>query len=359
APAAPFATRGPIRTPISSLVAVRGQEDNIVTGIGLVDGLAGTGDSGDLAKQLLQNMMLTQNIKVELSALNSKNIAVVRVEAEIAAGLKPGRRIPVRVSTIGDATSLEGGTLVMTELTDIFGTTSYATAAGPVNVGGFSAGGDGASATKNHVTVGTIPGGGKIEREVPTQVVSDHGYVYLDARAGQDTFGNIVRISEAVNGLYPTAASALPDGKTVRVKIPDDLAEGDHVAYVDSILRQEVISDDVARVIVNTRTGVIIIGGGVRLRAGAIAHGNLTVTIAETPEASQPGPLSNGSTEVLPRTTLDVEEENNGLVLVPGAVTLNEVVEVLNVMGTTPRDLISILEAMAQGGLLVADIRRM
>ena len=292
APAAPFATQGPIRTPISSLVAVRGQEDNIVTGIGLVDGLAGTGDSGDLAKQLLQNMMLTQNIKVELSALNSKNIAVVRVEAEIAAGLKPGRRIPVRVSTIGDATSLEGGTLVMTELTDIFGTTSYATAAGPVNVGGFSAGGDGASATKNHVTVGTIPGGGKIEREVPTQVVSDHGYVYLDARAGQDTFGNIVRISEAVNGLYPTAASALPDGKTVRVKIPDDLAEGDHVAYVDSILRQEVISDDVARVIVNTRTGVIIIGGGVRLRAGDRVHGwldlegNLTIRRCYPPESA-------------------------------------------------------------------------
>ncbi len=359
APAAPFASRGPIRSPISSLVAVRGQEDNIVAGIGLVDGLAGTGDSGDLAKQLLQNMMLTQNIKVELAALNSKNIAVVRFEAEIAAGLKPGRRVSVRVSTIGDATSLEGGTLVMTELTDIFGTTSYATAAGPVNVGGFSATGDGASAIKNHVTVGTIPGGGKVEREVPTQVVSDHGYVYLDARVGQDTFGNIVRISEAVNGLYPEAAKALPDGKTVRVQVPADLAEGDYVAYVASILSQEVVSDDVARVIVNERTGVIIIGGGVRLRPGAIAQGNLTVTIAETPEASQPGPLSNGTTELLPRTTLDVEEENNGLVLVPGAVTLNEVVEVLNVMGTTPRDLISILEAMAQGGLLVADIRRM
>jgi flagellar P-ring protein precursor FlgI len=358
-PAAPYATRGPIRTPIARLVAVRGQEDNVVTGIGLVDGLAGTGDTGDLAKQLLQNMMLTQNIKVDLAALNSKNIAVVRVEAEIAAGMKPGRKISVRVSAIGDAISLEGGTLSMTELTDIFGITSYATAAGPVNVGGFSASGDGASVKKNHVTVGTIAGGGKVEREIPTQIVSEHGYIYLDARAGQDTFGNIVRISESVNKLYPDAAIAMSDGKTVRVRVPADLAERDYVAYVDSILVQEVVSDDVARIIINERTGVIIIGGAVRLRPGAIAHGNLTVTIAETPEASQPGPLSSGTTVVLPRTSLDVEEENNGLVLVPGAVTLNEVVEVLNVMGTTPRDLINILEAMAQGGLLVADIRRM
>jgi flagellar P-ring protein precursor FlgI len=265
----------------------------------------------------------------------------------------------VTVSAIGDATSLQGGLLTLTELSDITGRFVYATASGPVTVGGFQASGEGATATKNHVTVGTLPEGGKVEREVPTTIVSDHGFIYLDARLGQDSLGNIVRVTDAINDLYPQAASAMPDGKTVKVEVPTDLPESAHAAYLHSILRQEIESENLARVIVNERTGVIVMGGDVRLRPGAIAQGGLTVTIAESPEVSQPGPLSAGTTRVLPRTALNVEEENNALVMVPGAVTLQEVVDVLNVLGTTPRDLIGILQAMSQGGLLVAEIRRM
>jgi flagellar P-ring protein precursor FlgI len=154
-------------------------------------------------------------------------------------------------------------------------------------------------------------------------------------------------------------AEAETDGKTVRVRMPHDLPERDHVAYLSSILDLEVESDDLARVIVNERSGVIVMGGSVRLRPGAVAHGNLTVTIAETAEASQPGPLSAGTTQRLDRSDVAIEEEDGALVLVPGAATLSEVVEVLNVLGATPRDLISILEAMSQGGLLVAEIRRL
>lgn len=350
---------GRLSLPIGSVVAVRGQEDNTVLGIGLVTGLAGTGDSIEAAKRLLSNLLLTRNINVDLGSLSSKNIAIVQVEASLTAGIKPGRRVDVTVSTIGDATSLQGGMLSLTELTDITGRTVYATANGPVTVGGFQASGEGASATKNHVTVGTLPEGGKVEREVPTSIVSDHGFIYLDARSGQDSLGNLVRITAAINELYPRAAVAMPDGKTVKVEVPGDLPDTAHVAYLHSILRQEIESENLARVIVNERTGVIVMGGDVRLRPGAIAQGGLTVTIAESPQASQPGPLSQGATQVLPRTTLNVEEENNALVMIPGAVTLQEVVEVLNVLGTTPRDLIGILQAMSQGGLLVAEIRRM
>lgn len=350
---------GRIPSPIGSLVAVRGTEENVVWGIGIVDGLAGTGDSGGLALQLLQNVLLNQNLTVDQGDLSSGNIAVVRVEAELPAGVKPGRRIDVRVSSIGDATSLVGGNLVMTELTDITGNVVYATAAGPVSTGGFTAGGEAATTTKNHNTVALLSKGGKIEREVPTRLVSEHGYLYLDARLGQDTLGNMVNIAEAINALYPGLAETLPDGKTVRVEVPVDLPDTQHVAFLDTIMKLEVESDNMARVVINERTGVIVMGGDVRLRPGVVGHGNLVVTIAETPQTSQPGPLSQGQTQNLDRTEVGVQEDNNGLVMVPGAVTLQEVVDVLNVLGATPRDMISILTAMSDSGLLVAEIRRM
>ena len=345
--------------PVGGIAAVRGQEENPVFGIGLVTGLSGTGDSTEVTRRLLANLLLTRDIKVEPQDLSSKNVAVVQVEALLPAGLEPGRRIDVTVSAIGDAKSLEGGTLSFTELADVAGRVVYATAAGPITVGGFQAEGAAATAKKNHVTVATLPSGGKVEREVPTRIVGDHGFLYLDLRAGEDSFGNAVRVVEAVERLYPGAADASADGKSIRVRVPPDLPEAGHVAYLHSILGLEIESESVARVVVNERTGVIVMGGDVRLRPGAIAVGGLTVTIAETPEASQPGPLSQGTTQVLPRTDVAVEERNDPLVLVPGAVTLQEVVDVLNVLGATPRDLISVLQAMGQGGLLVAEIRRM
>ncbi|MBK7642610.1 MAG: flagellar basal body P-ring protein FlgI [Planctomycetes bacterium] len=350
---------GRMTTPIGSLISVRGQEDNVVLGIGLVTGLAGTGDSITAAKQLLANLLLTRNIKVDQQALATKNIAVVQVEAILPAGIKPGQRVDVTVSAIGDCSSLQGGALTFTELTEVTGRVVYATASGPVTVGGFNAGGQGASAKKNHTTVGTLPEGGKVEREVPTALASEHGWMYLDMRSGQDSLTNVVRIVQSVNAFLPGCAEALPDGKTVKLQVPEGLPVSEHVAFLNKILHQEVESEAVARVIINERTGVIVMGGDVRLRSGAIAQGGLTVTIAETPQTSQPGPLSNGTTTTNPRTDLKTNEENKALVFVPQAVTLQEVVDVLNVLGATPRDLISILQAMAQGGMLVAEIRRM
>lgn len=357
----PNTTRAPrsLAMPIGSVTTVRGQEDNTVMGIGLVTGLAGTGDSIEASRQLLANLLLTRNIKVDLQQISSKNVAIVQVEAVLPAGIKPGQKVDVTVSAIGDSTSLQGGSLTLTELTEITGRIVYATASGPVTIGGFSAEGQGASAKKNHTTVGTLPQGGKCEREVPTRLASEHSFVYLDLRSGQESLANVVHVVEAINAMFPKAAEALPDGRSIKVKVPTDLPESQHVAYVNAILQKQIETEDLARVIVNERSGVIVMGGNVRLRPGAIAQGSITVTIAETPQVSQPGPLSNGQTKTVPRTDLNVNEENKPLVLVPGAATLQEVVDVLNVLGTTPRDLISILQAMQQGGMLVAEIRRM
>lgn len=346
-------------TRLDAIVAVRGMEENTVSGIGIVTGLAGTGDSAEAARRLLANLLYTRNIRLDAQQLSSKNLAVVAVEAQIPAGVEPGRRLDATISAIGDSASLQGGILAMCELTDLSGMVVYATASGPVSVGGFAEGGEGASAKKNHTTTATLVQGAKIEREVPTSIVNEQGFVHLDLLPGRDSFANCARVVEAINTLYPQSAEAAFDGKSVRVALPLDLAPSQGAMFLDTVLRREIQSDDRPRVLVNERTGVIVMGGDVRLRPGAIAQGSLTVTIAETPVASQPGPFSGGTTQVLPRTDVNVEEEDNALVAIPSAATLQEVVDVLNVLGTTPRDLIGILQAMSQAGLLEAEIRRM
>ncbi|MCA9001873.1 MAG: flagellar basal body P-ring protein FlgI [Planctomycetes bacterium] len=348
-----------IRTPISGVVYVRGMETNAISGFGVVTGLAGTGDSGDLVKSFMANSLRNYGIPVDATTLSSKNMAVVRVEAEIGPGDKPGALIDVRVSTIGDAKSLVGGVLANCELFGPNYDYVYATASGPVTNNAQSASGEAGSSSKNHNTVAIMSFGGKVEREVPTSITSDHGYIHLDAKKGQGTFSNMLAVADAVNRMYPGAAEVMTDGRTVKVAVPADLPESQHVAYLNSFLTQEIESDNAPRVIVNERTGVIVIGGDVRLRPGAIAHGAIVVTVAETPQVSQPNPLSGGTTETAPRTDISITEEAGALTAIPEAVTLQEVVDVLNVLGASPRDLISILAAMSDGGLLVADIKRL
>lgn len=347
--------QGAVRVRLRDMVMVRGQEKNVVQGIGLVTGLAGTGDGAIAARRNLASLVQTQNINVPLGDVNSQNIAVVWVEATLEPGIKPGQAIDVRVSSLYDSESLVGGVLVHTELMDMTGRVVYATASGPITTGAFHAEGDGASVTRNHLTVGRVPMGGKVQRSVPSQLVSDHGYVYLDLRTLRGSFANATRISDAVNQLYPGMAVA-QDAMTVAVRVPDDLPTTQHVPFLDSILQREVEPQSAARVVINERTGVIIMGEGIRITKGAITKGNLTVEIAETPEQSQPGPFSNGESETLPRTSLVLEEEDRALTIVNGAVSLQEVVEVLNVLGVTPRDMIQVLQDMAQSGMLHAEI---
>ena len=348
-------TAGVLTVRIGDMAVVRGQEENQVQGIGLVTGLSGTGDSTIAARQAILNLLQTQNVVLDLQSVSSANAAVVLVQATLEPGIKPGRQMDVRVSSLYDCESLVGGTLLHAELADMTGNSVYVTAAGPITTGAFSAEGQGATATRNHLTVGTIPLGGKVEREVTTQIVSDHGFVYLDLRALKGSFGNATRITQGINALYP--GTAVPqDAMTVAVRVPDDLPGDATVQFLSSILEREIEPAPFARVVINERTGVIVMGEAVRISRGAITKGSLTVTIAETPEASQPGPLSQGQTQVLPRTSVLVEEEDRPLTIVNGAVTLQQVVEVLNVLGVSPRDMIQILQLMAQSGMLHAEI---
>ncbi|MEW6073610.1 MAG: flagellar basal body P-ring protein FlgI [Planctomycetota bacterium] len=355
APATGRGTDGRVLVRVGDMVVVRGQEENVVQGIGLVTGLSGTGDGGNAARLAILNMLKTQNLNLSLQDVSSANVAMVLVQASLEPGIKPGRAIDVRVSSINDCESLVGGVLLQTQLTTMDGQTVYATATGPVTTGAFSAEGEGASAVRNHLTVGTIPLGGKVERPVPAPLLSDHGFLYLDMRAMKGSFANATRVADVINEIYP-AAAVPQDAMTVAVRIPDDLPESEVVPYLSSILARELEPVPFARVVINERTGVIVMGEGVRITRGAITKGNLTVTVAETPEASQPGPLSEGTTEVLPRTNVLVEEEDRALTIVNGAVSLQEVVEVLNVLGVSPRDMIQILQSMAQQGMLHAEI---
>ena len=349
---------GRISAKIRNLVGVRGMEDNYVSGFGLVTGLNATGDSGQLAAQMLANGLLGNQLNIDPGLLSTANVAVVLVEGTIPAGTKPGQRIDIRVSSIGDATTLQGGLLTETRLLGPDRQLLYATASGPLTIGGFTAGGEGATTTKNHVTVGTLAEGGKVEREIPTSVVTEHGYVYLDTRVSQTSLGNTNRIAEKINGLYPGYAQALPDARSIRVAVPTDLPEHQYVAFVDSMLELEIATDNLARVVVNERTGVIVMGGDVRLRPGVIQHSSIVLSVAETPEASQPAGFSGGETVVLPRTEVDVTEGDAPLIQVGGAVSLDQVVNVLNVLGATPRDMIAILESLVESGLLIAELRR-
>lgn len=352
-------SRGRISARVGSLVGVRGNEENVISGMGLVTGLNGTGDTGELPTIFLSNLLKDHNVNIDPGGLKPQSLAVVRVTAVLPAGMKPGQKIDARVSTLLDSESLQGGELEFTELFDAAGNVVYATAYGPLNVGGYTVSGQAASATKNHPTVGTMPSGATIQREVPTSVVNEHGFIYLDTVSNHSTFGNVVRIADAINRLYPGAALVLPDGRSVRVAVPSGIPESQYVAFLDSLLRQEVETDNLARVVINERTGTIVMGGDVRLRPGVISHGSLMVTIAENTQTSQPGALSEGQTTTEERTTVDVVEEETPLTVIPGATSLEEVVEVLNVLGVSPRDMITILGQMSETGMLIAEIRRM
>jgi len=344
-----------VRVRVRDLAELRGQEFNHIQGIGVVTGLNGTGDSGNATTLALRNLLNTQNINLDPSQIAANNVAVVWVEATLPPGVKPGRRLDARVSSIYDASDLTGGSLVWCELVAPGTDDVYATVSGPISTGAFTAGGEGASASRNHPTVGICSHGAKVEREIQSELVSSTGFVHLDLKATTGSFGNAVRIARAINAIHEGTAIPM-DAMTVKVAVPSWLAEIEHVAFINQLLEIEVIPEASAKVVINERTGVVILGEEVRLSSGAITKGNLTVTVAESPEASQPGALSEGETTTLPRTELNVEEEDRRLTLITGASTLQEVVDVLNVLGVTPRDMVDILQSMSQAGMLHGEL---
>ncbi len=338
---------------IKDIAKIVGVRNNQLVGYGLVGGLNGTGDKQgtEFTIQSLTNMLTKMGLNVDPMAVKVKNVAAVMVTAELPAFARPGMRLDVTVSSIGDAKSLQGGTLLMTPLQGIDGET-YALAQGALSLGGFSAGQGGDSAGKNHPTVGMIPSGAVVERSVvvPIQLRERIHFVL-----NQPDFTTAEEVSRAMNRQIGETVAFSQDSRTVFVDVPADFQE--HVVdFIARLERVEVSVDTPARVVVNERTGTVVMGENVRISTVAVSHGGLSVVIQEEPVISQPAPFGEGRTVVTSDTEVSVEEEPSHLMVLPAGVSLGDVVQALNAVGVTPRDLIAILQAMKGAGALSAEL---
>lgn len=335
---------------IKDIATFSGVRDNQLIGYGLVVGLAGTGDKKDSVFTLssMKNMMDRMGVGVDSKALKIKNVASVMVTARMPVSAKPGSRLDVTVSSVGDATSLLGGVLLQTALKGVDGKT-YTLAQGPLTVGGFSVTGAAASVTKNINTVGLIPGGGIVERAIPFEF-NQQDKLTLNMRNGD--FSTAQQIAERLNTAMGGPYARAVDGGTVSMEIPPQY-KNNLVPLMASVENLEVNPDTPAKVVVDEKTGTVVLGRDVRITRAAVAHGNLQITVQESEQVSQPGPFSQGQTVVTPQTDINVRQEDRRLVMVEGA-TLQELVDGLNAIGATPRDLISILRTLQASGSLHA-----
>lgn len=355
---AAFAPRPVDAARIKDLADVRGVRPNQLIGYGVVLGLNGTGDS-DKTRFTLQSvvsMLSRMGIRVDQRGIKLKNVAAVVVTAELPAFSRAGNTIDVTVSSVGDAKSLTGGTLIVTPLRGHDGEI-YAMAQGPVSVGGFSVAseGGGATETRNHPTVARIPDGAIVEREVRVDLNARDN---LTLQLRDADFTTAARMAKTINMNLGGEFAASPDPGSIVVQVPPPWA-GRMVDFISVVERLEVTPDAVARVIVNERTGTIIMGQDVKLAPVAVAHGNLTVSIRKTEEATPAAPLTPGDTTVTENADIQVDEEKVPLVEMQEGASLAEVVEGLNRLGASPRDIITILQAIKRAGALRADVEVM
>jgi flagellar P-ring protein precursor FlgI len=340
---------------IKDLVSVQGVRSNALIGYGLVVGLDGTGD------QTTQTPFTTQSLTTMLSQLGItlppgtnlqlKNVAAAMVTATLPAFARPGQQLDVTVSSLGNAKSLRGGTLLLTPLKGADGQV-YALSQGNVLVGGMGASSAGTSVTVNHLSVGRISAGATVERAVPTPLARDGN---LTLAVNSTDFSTTERIVTAINGSFGPGTAVAIDGRTVQVTAPEDPAQRvSFVARVENLNVTPGLAS--AKVIVNARTGSVVMNSAVTVDTCAIAHGNLSVSITTEPSVSQPNPLSRGGTTVVTeRSQIEIKQDKGGLTMVRGA-NLNDVVKALNAIGATPQDLLSILQAMKAAGALRAEL---
>jgi flagellar P-ring protein FlgI len=338
---------------IKDIAAFDGVRENQLIGYGLVVGLNGSGDT-DQTKfpvQSLVGALERMGVTVNRADITVKNIAAVMVTAELPAFAKQGNHLDVLVSSVGDSKSLAGGTLLMAPLKGADGQI-YAVAQGALLTNSFSYGGQASSAVKNHPTAGTVPGGGLIEREIPNVLA---GRSDLKLNLHQSDFTTASRVATAINERFKGQVATLSDPGSVMIAVPEPY-RGRIVEFVAELERLEVNPDVTARVVMNERTGTIVMGENVRISTVAVSHGNLTVVVKETPKVSQPAPLSSGTTTVVPRTALKVVEDKVNLSLLREGANLGEVVRGLNTLGVTPRDLLGIMQAIKAAGALNAEL---
>ena len=339
---------------LRDLVMISGARDNQLVGYGLVVGLAGDGDKDQAyTKQSVANMLSRYGVNIPSSTISAKNVAVVMITADIPPFVKNGARIDVTVASMGDAKSLSGGVLLQTPLVGADNKV-YAVAQGPLVLGGFSAGeggAGGATVTKNHPTTAQIVNGALVEREIPTQFVHDNAVQLL---LRDPSFNSASAMAAAINEVYTNAAHAM-DSTTVTVQMPEGAAASP-VDFIAQLSKIEVTPDMPARIIINERTGTIVATAAIHISACAVACGNITINVASSLDVSQPGPFSGGSTAVTPRTDTKVTETKSGLSTLPEMPTVEKVASALNALGATPRDMMSIFQAMKQAGALQADL---
>jgi flagellar P-ring protein precursor FlgI len=342
---------------VKDIATIQGVRPNQLIGYGLVVGLDGSGDkntSAPYTEQSLRNLLTQLGVVVPpLQRLKPKNVAAVSLTAELPPFAKPGTRIDVTVSSIGDAKELRGGTLLMAPLKGADGQV-YAVAQGDLIVGGLSASGaDGSNVTVNIPTAGRIPGGATVERAVTTPFANGEALT-LNLRDGD--FTTAKRVADAINKALGGGVAEPLDATSIRVQAPMDAAG--RVDFVATIENLEVRSGDaVARVIVNARTGTVIINSAVRVSPAAVSHGNLIVTISENPQVSQPAPFARGRTVVTPQSDVQVTQEggNRMFVFRPG-VSLDALVRAVNQVGAAPGDVVAILDALKRAGALKAEL---
>src|ERR1700733_10275862 len=341
---------------IKDLVEVQGIRDNMLVGYGLVVGLNGSGDSlrnAPFTQQSIQTMLERLGVNTRGETMQTKNTAAVMVTANLPAFAAQGTRIDISVSAMGDAKSLQGGTLLVTPLFGADGQT-YALGQGPVTIGGFTASGEAASGTRGVPTAGRISNGAIVEREIPFALASQN---MLKLSLHNPDLTTATRISDAINAYLGQNIAIVSDPATVHVGVPDGYKNG-VVGLLTDIEQLKVNPDQPAKVIIDEQSGVIVMGSDVRISTVAIAQGNLTIKVNETAEVSQPGPLSDGKTTVVPRTQIQVDDsKGNRMAVVSQGVSLQKLVDGLNALGVGPRDIISILQAIKAAGALQADIQ--
>lgn len=336
---------------VKDIASIHGVRDNQLVGYGLVVGLDGSGDKQGtyFTVATIVSMLQRLGIKVPQSQVTVKNVAAVMVTATLPPFAKSGSKLDVTVSSIGDAKNIQGGTLLMTPLKAVDGNV-YALAQGPVSIGGFNV--SGGAVQKNHVTAGKVPQGATVEKEVPNSFQDGKA---MNLVLHNPDFTTATRMTEAINRHFKAGVAYAVDSGTIRLDIPSGY-EGRQVELVAAVEGLRVNPDAVAKVVINERTGTVVMGDDVRISTVAISHGNLSITVTTEFQVSQPAPLSEGETVVVPRTETKVEEKPSRLVVLPSGVSIGEVVKALNSLGVTARDMISILQAIRAAGALQADL---
>lgn len=343
-------------TRIKNLCEIQGARGNALKGIGIVVGLAGTGDSAADAVRAQSEMLRRLGIEIASPGqLSSDNAAIVIVTAVIPPFAKEGTRIDVQVNSIYDSDSLEGGTLLETLLVGADNEV-YAVAQGAVSVGGFNAdAGGGTSVRNNHVTAGRIPMGAYVEVEIPSTITDGERIILLLKRPD---FGTAENLQQAIDVKYGTGTASALGAGTVSVLIPEERRRN-LVSFIAEVQNIQVEADTRSRVVINERTGTLVVGGEVMIRPCHVAHGGLTIRVSSVPVASQPLPFSGGQTVATDETFVEVDESVDARLMPLGGVSAAEVAEGLNKLKVTPRDMITIFQALREAGVMDADLEIM